>query len=814
MPDFGPVGGTGGKPFDDIPPSSQMEIGGVLIRSGSYLDQLQLIYRDPSSGQLVLGQAHGGNGGQPSGFVLNPGEYLTGVSGRTGSYVDSITFQTSQGRTFGRFGGGGGGTDYQLPAPTQANLELFGFYGRSGAYVDSIGCHTRQRRPLIDFAIAGVEVTQAIQYWNSPAGQGSGFAAANSIPLVSERETILRVYANVGGGATQPPATLSGLVTVTGFSLALGYGSSLYLQPIGGPIAAKPLSGVQRSSAGDTLNFRIPADVSQGQIHCAVKVFDPANPADVSETFIDLSFRLVPRLGVHGVLVHYTGVDYFDKPVDAQPNGLDLAVTLDWVFRTYPIPGIDYNGCVVLPWSAKLAVTQNFYDLFGTIASLKAMSRSSDIYVGLLPPAAGCGGICGLGGAGSALLFAGNGPEAAHEIGHALGRAHTQCAITSSGADPNYPNYDAFPQGSIGECGVDGFQISTFDPRTTFDFMSYCGPVWISPYTYLGLMNAITTTYAAAQPTAAFEPASIWGVPAAEFLYLQFRLHRRPREKPVEVRSAFSLAGVPPRPAYVLPTEIVVELVDGDDRLVASYPCAPLDPHQDQNDAFEDVEVTVPVLSDVRTIRIIQRGAVISVLQPVEHSPVVEITEMTRSEGRDLVRVRWRAEADPKADPGLQYGLRYTNDGGETWRALAAGLTEAHYVLNLDLLPGGSECRIQVIASAGLRSAVAETAPIEVARKSRQAYILLPAESSVFEYGEVIPLMGGGFSPDHGMAPFEETVWTSSTRGMLGTGYRLPVRGLPIGRHLITVHVPDGQGGEAVMSREVRVMADADSQDT
>jgi hypothetical protein len=783
-----------------------MEIGGISLRSGLYVDQLQILYRNPSTGQLAFGPTHGGGGGGPSSFALNPGEFITQVSGRAGKYVDAITFLTNEGRSFGPFGGGGG-APYRFPDQLQPNVEVFGFFGRSGLYLDAIGFHTRQRSPQQsgNLAIVGVEATQAIQYWNTPAGQGSGYAANNSMPLVSERETILRVYVNVGGGAMWPlPATVSGLVTVSGFSPALGFGGTLDLQPIGGPINGKPIANVQRMSVVDTLNFRIPAAISQGTIHCDVRVFDPAHPANVAETFMDLTFHVVPPLSVVGVLVHYTGVNFFDQPVDGQPTALDTLATLDWVSRAYPIPGIAFNGWTILPWTAKLAVTQNLLDLFYKVAALQALSASTDIYMGVMPPVAGCGGICGYGSGLSAVFFAGDGPEAAHEIGHALGREHTPCAQTAPDPDPYYPTYDAYPQGSIGEVGFDISRLSTFDPNTTFDFMSYCDPVWVSPYTYLGLMSAIRAPARDVQG-GYYESASIWNAPTAEFLYLQLRLHRPPRETVVEVKNAIGVHGVPPRPIYTLSSSTVVELVDANGRLVDSYRCASPNPHQDENGTFSDVAVTVPVLSDVHTIRVLERGSVVGLLQPVEQRPRVEITEMTRVQERGVVHLRWRAEADPKADPGLQYGLRYSNDGGKTWQGLAVGLTATDFELNLALLPGGPECRVQVIASAGLRSAVAETAAFEVARKPRQAHIVFPEEGREFEYGELVSLRGGSFSPDYGMAPPADTLWTSDTQGILGSGYRLPVHGLLVGRHVITLHVPDGQGGEAVVSRAIRI---------
>ena len=79
-------------------------------------------------------------------------------------------------------------------------------------------------------------------------------------------------------------------------------------------------------------------------------------------------------------------------------------------------------------------------------------------------------------------------------------------------------------------------------------------------------------------------------------------------------------------------------------------------------------------------------------------------------------------------------------------------------------------------------------------RKPRTAYITAPEQGAQFEYGQVVVLAGGGFSPDHGTAPVEQTRWTAYSVGNLGLGYRVPVHGLP---------PPDGQHGQATETREI-----------
>jgi hypothetical protein len=71
----------------------------------------------------------------------------------------------------------------------------------------------------------------------------------------------------------------------------------------------------------------------------------------------------------------------------------------------------------------------------------------------------------------------------AHELGHALGRDH-------SDTDSNYPNYDSFQNSSIGVFGFDPTTNTVINPATAQDFMkaSIPGTPWVSPYTYQALL--------------------------------------------------------------------------------------------------------------------------------------------------------------------------------------------------------------------------------------------------------------------------------------------------------------------------------------
>ena len=75
-----------------------------------------------------------------------------------------------------------------------------------------------------------------------------------------------------------------------------------------------------------------------------------------------------------------------------------------------------------------------------------------------------------------------------HELGHNHGRQHAPCG-GPAGVDPNYPYNNA----EIGVWGYDSRNQTLLDPNAYVDFMSYCGPIWISDYTFEALAQRISS---------------------------------------------------------------------------------------------------------------------------------------------------------------------------------------------------------------------------------------------------------------------------------------------------------------------------------
>jgi len=183
--------------------------------------------------------------------------------------------------------------------------------------------------------------------------------------------------------------------------------------------------------------------------------------------------------------------------------------------------------------------------------------------------------------------------------------------------------------------------------------------------------------------------------------------------------------------------------------------------------------------------------------------PKVEILEPRGAyELKGRVRV-----ASTNGGCGARYLLRYSNDGGRTFRAVAPSLSETEYTVDLDTLPGGERCRFQVLATEGIRTGSAVSDVFSVARKPRQVVIVADATHTEVGQGQTVRLRGFAFSPEEGSAAPRDLTWSSDKDGALGVGPELVVRGLSAGQHRISLQVPDGMGGTSVTHHEVRVVA-------
>jgi predicted flap endonuclease-1-like 5' DNA nuclease len=136
---MGPAGGNGGKPFEnyDIPDDARVTAVHVFAEWVVNAVQFEYVHRDGRAGSRP---PVGGLGGEHFVFSLDEDEYLTGISGYYGWYVDSVCFHTNK-RVSPLFGGAGGEREFAFEAP--AGHEIGGLFGRCDWHIDALGINLR-----------------------------------------------------------------------------------------------------------------------------------------------------------------------------------------------------------------------------------------------------------------------------------------------------------------------------------------------------------------------------------------------------------------------------------------------------------------------------------------------------------------------------------------------------------------------------------------------------------------------------------------------------------------------------------------------
>jgi len=662
-----------------------------------------------------------------------------------------------------------------------------------------------------NLSITGVEYNQATQFFRSQLDPATA-RPDNSISLIAGKNTVLRVFVDTQTDPSRP--TIARIVGLLEIRLP---GSATWnpLVRLNGPISPLRDSAIRRRNSNDTLNFLLPGAFSSGNVDYRVRVFDPdhqAQPGYISARVQGtLQFTRVAPLRVRGVGVHYTGQG-LDIPA---PDIAALRSTLSFVQKNYPVGQVFISGFDVIDYDG------DFTDMSGDgcgsgwgglLDRLREMQGDSDdIYYGLIPAAVprGSGG-CGGGDGRVAAGPVGRGPTAAQEIAHAFGRDHAPCPPAGQpdspdNIDTNYPTYDALPSGSIGEFGIDD-SGTVQDSASTSDFMSYCSPWWVSPYTYEALRQNFPSIPASSAHESQQREEHI-ELPSApsQYLFLNFRIYRGGK---VEMSPSFHYLALPSLKTGRW-TPYAIELRDCHNKVLHAQRVWLSDPHNDLDSAsisfFKPIpfhEDTARVVFTCGTAGMCEQKELLSVDVPRDAPEVRIVSPCGGEQLAGSISVTW--EADFHHQP-LTFLLQYSNDAGQTWRTIAPRLRVKEYNVNLDQLPGGEQCQFQVLATEGIRTGVAVSHPFSVAQKGRATVIVAPTPQTVLTRGQAVHLIGESYSADAGSAHPSQLQWTSDIDGPLGVGQELHITSLRPGQHTISLRAPDGYGGESVVSIQIEV---------
>lgn len=399
----------------------------------------------------------------------------------------------------------------------------------------------------------------------------------------------------------------------------------------------------------------------------------------------------------------------------------------------------------------------------------------------------------------------------AHESAHAFGRGHVDCG-GPSGVDGGYP----YPPCQLDNAGPNehiGFDPRTRTlllPNTTGDLMSYAHllpvpqPRWTSDYTWRAIFNALGNRPAAFDPSSA--PIGASAGPA--FIVTGFISGNT-----AELRESFELSD--PLLSQVSDNIAASTSPNAGFRMRAFNGPTQIFDQPLRVAEVSDTEIGQPIIpffqridAPSRPTRIeivrVAGNAVLGSITASPNPPSVAITAPTpgSSFGRSLT-IAWTA-SDP--DGGiLHHMVRYSADGGTTWTVIDSGLTGTSITLDLAGLPGSSNARVQVITTDGLNTAIATSGAFTTARIGPDVSIVLDTPAVAVQ-GDMFRLRGRAYDAEDGFLTGSHVQW--QVTGQINTtadGEDLTLLNLPPGMYTVQFSGTDSDGntGTFIINLEV-----------
>lgn len=266
--------------------------------------------------------------------------------------------------------------------------------------------------PPPPFSILGIEYTQATQYWNVPIGVGSESKSLdNTVPLVQNKATVLRVYIDGRNGGS-----VSGVML---FTAPQFIDSPPTNNPPAGRIAIIPAAAINRNQVDDTLNFLIPARYCVGTLIGGVLLTNDAGTPLVTGS---AALTFVPGLELNLQIVQIT-TPSATLPIDSSP-------LTDYIQRAFPVSNLTSNFST-LTWQVEVDTIDEFAKVYAQLANLQATlinPTQTVVVVGIIQGTNGVNNGDGFGNNLTALFYAGDlATDGAHWVARSLGVAPVEC---------------------------------------------------------------------------------------------------------------------------------------------------------------------------------------------------------------------------------------------------------------------------------------------------------------------------------------------------------------------------------------------------
>ena len=429
----------------------------------------------------------------------------------------------------------------------------------------------------------------------------------------------------------------------------------------------------------------------------------------------------------------------------------------------------------------------------------------------------------------------------AHELGHNYGRFHIDQSLSSSSCgsqkpdrpwqlDPPYP-FDPCTLGPVNYAdpaaffGFDPITRSVVAPDMAGDTMSYASSHWSSRVYWDALIGAVANPPPPTPMPASsrsFTEIALQGVGdsymllGGEFDFSSNSVQLLPAH--VLPESAFdasflasSLTALRQLPA-ALPYR--VKLLSGLGQLLSDQPLRFLTGVDEpgSSSAFMQIMAFPP---QTERVQVWGNGQMLSEQVVSLHKPVLQLA--TPVYLKDTHQVQLSLSASDADGDALLFTVLYSEDHGITWRVIDPAHVSEQISIDGDLLPGGSQAQLRVIATDGLNSSSADSVPFSVPAHAPKVMIsgILPDQR--VPYGEPLSLFGLGYQPEYGTVEGASLSWTLSgpqTLGQPTSGSHLKLSNLAPGHYSVSLIAkgPDGRKGTNSLAFDIGPLWVADAE--
>jgi hypothetical protein len=435
----------------------------------------------------------------------------------------------------------------------------------------------------------------------------------------------------------------------------------------------------------------------------------------------------------------------------------------------------------------------------------------------------------------------------AHELSHNYGRKHIDQTLSSSGCpgQNSAGPWDVEPGGqdpctlgttdltsASAPIGYDWITGNLIPPASAADIMTYASAIWMSPYNWNALISAIPTGdtapasdngSASGNRRVALAGLGLAGNPLPHGPIFQFSGIIQPSLGIGWMLPAWQFPAGTLDPAKVqqslddaatLPADAPYRL-----RLLGDPNAAPLieQPLAVRSAADGDVQSlhfvqAVPFVAGVTRIQLLAGNQVIAEINASPNAPAIQLNAPVFDSDTQSLVLSWSA-TDADGDP-LYFTTQFSRDNGASWHTLLAHDPTLGLAVNTGLLPGGDQCLLRVIASDGLNTAIATTAPFVLPKHAPLLSVSGLRDQQQFDATTPIFIRALAYDPEDGPLDPSTIQWTlSGLDSRSATGDTLVLHGLAPGSYMITAAAADSDGntGSSHLTFQVRPMSIPDS---